>query len=78
MNIFHTPKTKAMREFLAREAGRVVGFTIELPDGVFIYTDSGKWCDDSGAGTFRGDSETHAIRNFYAWIRAAESDSDLA
>lgn len=67
---FDTPKTKAMRDFLAANRTRVVGLSIE-PDGVFIYTDSSLWCDDAGAGTFRGDTEAKAIRNFYHRIRQA-------
>lgn len=67
---FDSPKTKAMRAFLQREAARVVGLSIE-GDGVFIYTESARWCDDSGAGTFRGDSETAAIRRFYECVRPA-------
>lgn len=69
---FDTPKTKAMREFLKREASRVVGLSIE-PDGVFIYTNSREWCDDAGAGTWRADSETAAIRAFYETVRKAEN-----
>ena len=63
---FDLPKTDAMYRFLDTEVNnrsRVVGLSIE-PDGVFIYTDSSKWCDDAGAGTFRADSETAAIRDF--------------
>lgn len=59
-----------MRRFLEKERGRVVGLSIE-PDGVFIYTASKEWCDDSGAGTFCGDSETAAIRRFYEQVRRA-------
>lgn len=62
--MFDKPKTKAMRRFLEKESHRVTGLSIES-DGVFIYTHSNQWCDDSGAGTFRGDSETAAIRRFY-------------
>lgn len=65
------PKTQAMRRFLVRERARVVDLSIE-PDGVFIYTDSSRWCDDAGAGTFRGDSETQAIARFYDRIQKAE------
>lgn len=71
MPIFDKPKTKAMQKFLVKEAGRVVGLSIE-EDGVFIYTNSNEWCDDSGAGTFRGDTETKAIKNFYAWVQKAD------
>lgn len=66
--MYDTPKTKAMRAFLTREAHRVTGLSIE-DDGVFIYTDSTKWCDDAGAGTFRGDSETAAIAKFYRSVQ---------
>lgn len=71
---FSKPRTKAMQKFLEKEGpngtGRVVGLSIEC-DGVFIYTNSDEWCDDSGAGTFRGDSETAAIRWFYEVVREA-------
>lgn len=68
---FDKPKTKAMRQFLHLEAvRRVTGLSIE-PDGVFIYTDSTQWCDDAGSGTFRGDSETAAIRVFYERVQPA-------
>lgn len=69
--MFDTPKTQAMKAFLHKEAHRVTGFSIELPDGVFIYTDSTQWCDDSGSGTFRGDSETAAIKRFYERVQRA-------
>lgn len=69
---FDTPRTKALAAFLKAEgpdgSGRVVGLSIE-PDGVFVYTESAAWCDDSGAGTFRGDSETGAIAAFKANVR---------
>jgi glucose/arabinose dehydrogenase len=74
MTTFDTPRTLSMRRFLDREKARIVGLSIE-PDGVFIYTDSSRWCDDAGSGTFRGDSETAAIRRFYERIRAAHSPS---
>lgn len=70
---FDKPKTKAMAAFLKKEADRVVGLSIE-PDGVFIYTNSNEWCDDAGSGTFRGDSETAAIRAFYERVREAEPE----
>lgn len=67
MNAFDKPRTAAMRKFLEKEgpsgSGRVVGLSIE-EDGVFIYTESAKWDDGGGAGTFRGDSETAAIALF--------------
>lgn len=68
---FDTPTTKAMVAFLKREKDRVVGLSIE-PDGVFIYTNSDEWCDDAGAGTFREDSETAAIRAFYERVQKAD------
>ena len=67
---FDKPRTKAMQKFLEQEQGRVVGLSIE-PDGVFIYTNSSEWCDDAGSGTFRGDSETAAIRRFRERVRPA-------
>ena len=70
---FDTPRTKAMRQFLKREAGRVTGLSIE-PDGVFIYTDSAQWCDDAGAGTFRADSETAAIKRFYEMVQPGNGE----
>lgn len=66
-----TPKTKAMKAFLEKEKHRVVDLSLEGDDGVFIYTRSAEWCDDSGSGTFRGNSETDAIRVFYDRIRSA-------
>lgn len=69
---FYAPKTRAMRNFLAKEgptgSGRVVGTSHE-PDGVFIYTNSVEWCDDAGSGTFRADSETAAIKTFYLRVQ---------
>lgn len=65
---FDKPKTKTMKNFLKKESYRVIGLSIE-PDGVFIYTNSTEWCDDSGSGTFRGDSETDAIKKFYSRVR---------
>lgn len=67
MNSFDKPQTAAMRKFLEKEgpagSGRVVGLSIE-GDGVFIYTESAKWDDGGGSGTFRGDTETQAIARF--------------
>lgn len=69
-------RTTTLRRFIEAEgpagSGRVTGLSIE-PDGVFIYTDSAAWCDDSGAGTFRGDSETAAVRAFRERVRKAEA-----
>lgn len=67
---FDKPRTSAMARFLKKEATRVTGLSIEA-DGVFIYTNSAKWCDDAGSGTFRGDSETQAIKRFYDRVGAA-------
>jgi len=76
MFVYGTPRTKALKKFIEKEGpngrGRVVGVSIEGDDGVFIYTNSDEWCDDAGSGTFRGDSETEAIRNFYDRVRKAE------
>lgn len=68
-----TPKTKTFNDFIAkeREAGRITGYSIE-DDGVFIYTDTDRFADDAGAGTFRGDSETAAIKQYKANARAVE------
>lgn len=74
--MFDRPKTKTMARFLEREKHRVVGLSIELPDGVFIYTNSWEWCDDAGSGTFRGDSETDAIRKFYDRVQPAGTHID--
>jgi len=72
--MFDTPATKRLRQFIAKEgpngSGRVIGLSVE-PDGVFIYTNSHEWCDDAGAGTFRGDSETAAIERFQQRARPA-------
>lgn len=71
------PATKTLKNFLIKEGpqgtGRVEGYSIEC-DGVFIYCPSHVWCDDSGAGTFREDSETAAVRSFYE--RGAEGNGD--
>lgn len=71
---YDTPRTKTLARFLEREAPhRVTGLSIE-PDGVFIYTDSSVWCDDAGAGTFREDSETAAVRKFYERVQRATEE----
>lgn len=62
--MYDKPTTKTMVKFLEKEKDRVEGLSIEC-DGVFIYTNYYKWCDCHGAGTFRGDSETAAIKVFY-------------
>jgi len=72
MNHFDTPRSISLRKFLAKEADRIVGLSIE-PDGVFIYTDTAEWHDDAGSGTFRGDSETDAIRKFYERVQPSEA-----
>ena len=72
---FDTPQTAALYKFLDTEVNnrqRVTGLSIEC-DGVFIYTDSSKWCDDAGAGTFRGDSETAAIKAFKDRVQPASN-----
>ena len=61
-----------MVKFLNKEKDRVQGVSFEGQDGVFIYCDSAKWCDDSGSGTFRGDTETKAIKRFYDQIRKGD------
>lgn len=67
--MFDHPKTKALQALIVKDA-RITGLSIE-GDGVFIYTNSAEWCDDNGAGTFRGDSETAAIRRFKSRVRPA-------
>ena len=62
----------AFKMFLEREKGRVTSHSFEGDDGVFIYTDSTKWCDDAGSGTFRGDTQLDAIKKFYARVLPAE------
>lgn len=71
--MWDTPRTKSMKRFLEKEKHRIVGMTIE-GDGVFIYTRSHEWCDDNGSGTFRGDSETAAVKRFYARVRRGNGD----
>ncbi len=63
-----------MKAFLVKEKDRVVDLSLEGDDGVFIYTRSIEWCDDNGSGTFRGNSETDAIRVFYERVRRAPVD----
>lgn len=71
---FDRPKTKALRDLIAKEGPlgteRIMGLSIE-PDGVFIYTNSAEWCDDAGSGTFRGETETAAVRRFLARVQRA-------
>lgn len=65
-------KTKALRALIEND-DRIVGFIIEKDEGrVFIYTDSSKWCDGAGSGTFSGSSESAAVRCFKAEVQAAE------
>ena len=70
---FDKPRTKAMKNFLARERDRVVGLSIET-DGVFIYTNSHEWHDGGLSGTFRDDSETAAIKRFYERVTKASAE----
>jgi len=76
--MFDKPKTQSMAKFLVKEAARVTGLSIESPEhdgdkaSVWIYTDSTKWCDSSGAGSFRGSSESDAIKRFYREVRKAD------
>lgn len=72
---FDRHKTAMMTAFLEKEKQRIVGLSIEV-DGVFIYTRSHEWCDDAGSGTFRGDSETAAIRVFYDRVREGNGDPE--
>ena len=65
-------KTKKFAAFLEKEKARVVDYSIEGDDGVFIYTKSDEWCDDAGSGTFRGDTEGKAIEAFYERVPKAE------
>lgn len=60
---------KRLRSLIEKDE-RIVGFIIE-EDGCFIYTDSSKWCDDSGSGTFRGNTVTEAIRSYKELVRQA-------
>lgn len=53
---------KSLQKLLEKDS-RIVGFTIEA-DGVFIYTNSALWHDGNGAGTFRGDTVTCAIKRY--------------
>jgi hypothetical protein len=75
--MFDQPKTKAMRDFLAKEKDRVTGLSIESPEydgdkaSVWIYTNSSIWCADDGSGSFRSSSETAAIKDFYARVQRA-------
>ena len=60
--------TQGLLDLIARDK-RITGYSIEA-DGVFIYTDSSEWSDDSGAGTFRGDNATEAMKRFKERVRA--------
>lgn len=71
-------KTKALRTLLEKD-DRIIGFSIEKDEGrVFIYTDSSKWCDGAGSGTFSGSSETQAVRCFKAEVQSAETPEQEA
>ena len=61
--------TKRLQKLVESDP-RVTGYSIE-PDGVFIYTDSSKWCDDHGSGTFTGETESEAIQRFKDQVRPA-------
>lgn len=63
-------KAPARLRALINKDHRIVGYTIE-PDGCFIYTNSGEWCDESGSGTFSGGSVSEAIRRFKRSVRPA-------
>lgn len=64
-------RTKALRR-LVESDHRIEAFTIE-DDGVFIYTNTAEWDDGNGAGTFRGDSETAAVRYFLRTVTRNDS-----
>lgn len=71
-------KTKALRTLIEND-DRIVGFSIEKDEGrVFIYTDSTKWCDGAGSGTFSGRSESEAVRCFKAEVQVAETPEQQA
>ncbi|WYV98867.1 hypothetical protein [Stenotrophomonas phage CM2] len=47
------------------EDKRIIGFTSEGDAMGFSSTPTARfWCDDAGSGTFRGDTEAQAVRNF--------------
>lgn len=70
------PKSKTMKAFIARESYRVTSISFEGSDGIFIYTDTSLWCDDAGAGTFQGNTETQAVKNFYERVMKADQQGD--
>ena len=61
---------KRLRSLIEKDE-RIVAYTIE-PDGCFIYTNSDEWCDDAGAGTFRGDTVTEAIKEYKTYVQCAK------
>ena len=71
MIIDGTIKTKALQAFIKANSHRVTRVTIDS-DGVWLFTDNSKWCDDHGSGTFRGDSEAAAMRRFNDRITKAQ------
>lgn len=68
-------KTAALRNLIQKDK-RIVAFSIEGDDGVFIYTNSNEWCDDSGSGTFHGSSEGAAVKNFLRNVQKADGSSN--
>ena len=56
-------RTKTLGHLIDRDH-RITDVSLEGADGVFIYTRSAEWDDGNGSGTFRGDSETDAVRNY--------------
>jgi len=77
--LFDKPKTKAMIDLIEKEGpkgtGRLIGLSIEH-DGVWLYTESSEWCDDHGAGSFRGDTETEAVKNFKSRVTKGNGDKN--
>lgn len=71
-NFARTPKALAN---LVKSDMRITGFSIE-DDGVFIYTDSEKWADDAGSGTFREDTATAAIHKYKDRVLRATGNAD--
>lgn len=58
---------------LVEKDHRITDFSDETDsDGFFIYTNSSEWCDDSGSGTFRGDTVTEAIARFKDRVQPSE------
>lgn len=67
-------KTKTLARLIESDS-RLVGVSIE-DDGVFLYTESTEWCDDSGSGTFRGDTETAAKYAFLGRVMRSNGDRE--